>query len=107
MKARPGWLFNYIAALLPAIVTVAWWQWAEWAFDHYGCIDLGKSLQPCFASGVDITGWVGFGRFWCQLLSWACVPLSLYLLIEVRARQSGSYQRYLDRQRRPDRSKPD
>lgn len=105
MNARARWICKYIAVLLPGGVTVGWWQWAEWARDHYGCLDLANKLHPCFANGVDILGWVVLGLFVCQLLSWVCVPLSLYLLIEVWARHSGSYQRYLDGQRRGDRSK--
>ncbi len=88
------WLPFYVAALLPALVTVGWWQWAVWAYDYYGCQGGLKNLQPCFAGGVSIIGKLGIGLFWCPILSWVCVPLSLYLLLAVWGRQSGRYQRH-------------
>lgn len=98
MTPQRMWLVKYVAALLPALVTVGWWQWAVWAFVHYGCIDTGKNLQPCFADGVNITGMIGLGLFWCQILSWVCVPLSLCLLFAVFIRHGGRDQRRLDHQ---------
>jgi hypothetical protein len=98
MKAQRLWRMECLAALLPALLTVGWWQWAVWAFVHYGCIDTGKNLQPCFADGLNITGMIGLGLFWRQILSWVCVPLSLYLLFAVLTRHSGRDQRHLDHQ---------
>ena len=102
MTAQRIWLVRYIAAVLPALVTVGWWQWAVWAYDDYGCKGGLKNLQPCFAGGVNIIGSLGIGLFWCQALAWVCVPLSLYLLLEVWSRHSGRYRRYRDGKPEPD-----
>lgn len=84
---------KYFLALLPAILTVGWWQMAVWAYGHFGCEGNLKSLQPCFAGGVNILPALGFGLFWCQLLAWICAPISLWLLIEVGGRHIGSYRK--------------
>lgn len=77
------WTLRYAAAFLPAVFTVGGWRWAVWAYEHFGCQGNLKSLEPCFAGSYNILPWLGFGLFWCQLLAWLAVPLSIGLLIVV------------------------
>ena len=80
-------------ALLPAFLTVGGWQTAVWAYAYFGCEGNLKNLQRCFAAGINILPMLGFGLFWCQLLAWIAVPISLWLLIEVGGRHIGEYRR--------------
>jgi hypothetical protein len=66
---------------------VGGWLLAEWAYTHFGCQAVSKGLAPCFAHGVEITWFVGFGLFWCRLLAWVAVPLSLWLLVRAFEQQ--------------------
>jgi hypothetical protein len=88
-------VWKYLLALLPAILTVGGWQAAVWAFDYFGCAGDIKHLQPCFAGGVDIMSAVGFGLFWCQILTWICVPISGGKFLGVLARQIAAYPGWL------------
>jgi hypothetical protein len=83
--------YRYLLALLPALLTVGGWQAATWAFDYFGCAGNIKDLQPCFAGGVDIMPGIGFGLFWCQVLSWICVPISGGKFLGVLARQIAAH----------------
>ena len=80
-------VYQYLAAALPAIVTVGGWQAAAWAFDYLGCRGDIKHLEPCFAGGVNLMPAIGFGLFWCQLVMWICVPISGGKLVGVASRK--------------------
>jgi hypothetical protein len=81
------WLKKYVAALLPAIITVGGWQSAIWAYAYFACKGNLKSLQPCFAGSINIVPFLEFGFFWCQLLMFFALPLSFWLVIKVLAKQ--------------------
>jgi hypothetical protein len=84
-------LWSYLFALLPALLTVGGWQAAAWAFDVFGCAGGGSELQPCLAGGMNIAPAIGFGLFWCQILSWICVPISGGKFLGVLARQIAAH----------------
>ncbi|MCE4539443.1 hypothetical protein LXT12_19520 [Pelomonas sp. P7] len=77
---------RYVLAGLPAIVTFGGWQLAVWAYEHFGCSGNLKALAPCFAGGVNLLPLLGIGLFWCQLLLWVAVPISLWLMLWVYSR---------------------
>jgi len=81
---------KYFLASLPAIIAAGGWQGAVWAYSYFGREGNLKNLQPCFAAGLNILPLLGFGLFWCQLLTWIAVPISLWLFIEIGARQIGA-----------------
>lgn len=85
MKQSIKIILRYFFALLPAIVTFGGWRLAVWAYDFFACQGGVKNLAPCFAGGVNILPALGVGLFWCQLLSWICVPVSGWLLIRLVA----------------------
>jgi hypothetical protein len=87
------WSTKYLLALLPATVTLGGWQFAVWAYEHFGCTGHLKNLQPCYVGPINILPALGIGLFWCQLLAWIAVPITLWLLIEVGARHIGSHRR--------------
>ena len=90
-NSNKGIAYQYLLALLPALITVGGWQAAAWAFDYFGCSRNIKNLQPCFAGGVDIVPAIGLGLFWCQMLSWICVPISGGQFLGVLARQIAAH----------------
>jgi len=89
-------VWEYVLALLPAILTVGGWQAAVWAYDYFGCAGDGSYLQPCLAGGVNITPALGIGLFWCQLLTWICVPISGGNCLGVLARQIAAHPGWQD-----------
>jgi hypothetical protein len=86
------WTTKYILAVLPASFAASGWQTAVWAYAYFECTGNLKNLQPCYAGMINILPALGFGLFWCQLLTWVTVPISLGLLIEVGARHIGAYR---------------
>jgi hypothetical protein len=85
MKQKIKIILRYFFALLPAIVTLGSWKLAVWAYGFFACQGGLKNLAPCFAGGVNILPALGIGLFWCQLLTWICVPISGWLLIRIVA----------------------
>jgi hypothetical protein len=94
--SNKGLPYQYLLALLPAFLTVGGWQAAAWAVDYFGCTGSIKDLQPCFAGGVDIMPAIGFGLFWCQMLSWICVPISGGKVLGVLVRQIAAHVGWRD-----------
>jgi len=87
VRFKVYWLKKYIVALLPAIITVGWWQSAIWAYTYFGCQGNLKNLQPCFAGSINILPFLGFGLFWCYILMFITLPLSFWLVIKMVAKQ--------------------
>lgn len=96
-SANRKMLYQYLKALLPALVTIGGWQAAAWAFHYVGCTGNIKYLQSCFAGSMDIMPVVGLGLFWCQILSPVCVPISGGLVLGVLARQIAARRGWQDR----------
>jgi hypothetical protein len=88
MRQRIKIILRYCFALLPAIVTFGGWKLAVWAYDFFACEGELKNLASCFAGDVNILPALGFGLFWCQLLSWICVPVSGWQIIKLIAERS-------------------
>jgi hypothetical protein len=82
---------RYGAAALPALVVLAWWQAAEWAYPHLGCQAGSKGIANCIVGTTDLTPLVGIGLFWGKLLIWVAVPLSLWLLVRVHERAKNQH----------------
>jgi len=72
---------NLILAILPLAIFL-FWQIGIWAFDYYGCQDSGKFIEPCFAYGHNIQGWLGISLFWAPLLLLVSLPVCGWLLFE-------------------------
>jgi len=95
-NANERMLWKYVLALLPAVLTLGGWQAAVWAFDYFGCTGNIKDLQPCFAGGLDVNVAIGIGLFWCQILSWICVPVSIGTFLGVMSRQIAAHLGWQD-----------
>lgn len=80
---RLSWPAKYFLSALPFALTFAGWRLADWAYSHYQCRGGLKDLQPCFAGSLDITGLIGIGLFFCQLLWVPAAILSAVLSIAV------------------------
>jgi len=80
-------IIRYSLAVLPALLTLAFWQLGVWAFDFFGCKDSGKFIEPCDAYGYNIQGWLGMSMFWGQLAFYASLPICSWLLIKALARR--------------------
>lgn len=74
------WLARYFVCAIPAAVTLGGWAFAAWAYDNFNCEAVSKGLASCYAGSLNITWFVGVGLFWCQLLAWVAVPMSLWFL---------------------------
>jgi hypothetical protein len=74
-------LFRYALAILPAAITVSAWQVANFLYAQGRCQGGLKGLSDCKLQGYDITGLMGIGLFWCHLLSWFTVPISILLVL--------------------------
>jgi hypothetical protein len=78
-----SWPTKYALASLPFAVTFSGWRLAEWAYPYFQCKGGLKDLQPCFAGSIDITGFIGIGLFFCQLLWIPAAVLSAVIALSV------------------------
>ena len=72
---------NLMLVLLP-MASFLFWRIGIWAFDYFGCQDSGKFIEPCFAYGHNIQGWLGISLFWAPLLLLVSLPVCGWLLFE-------------------------
>lgn len=86
-----SWSLRYTLALLPAAVSLGGWQLAVWAYGYFECQGNLKNLAPCSAGTIELLPWLGFGLFWCQILSYITVPVSAWLVINVGAKHIGAH----------------
>ncbi|WP_417071164.1 hypothetical protein [Niveibacterium terrae] len=84
------WRFRYMLSALPVALAVGGWRLSAWAYAYFNCTGTLKNLNPCHAGNIDLLPLLGFGLFWCQILTWVAAPASIWLLIETTARQIGS-----------------
>lgn len=80
---------NLMLVLLP-MASFLFWRIGIWAFDYFGCQDSGKFIEPCFAYGHNIQGWLGISLFWAPLLLLVSVPVCGWLLFESLLRRLSS-----------------
>jgi hypothetical protein len=74
--------------LLPTIAALAFWQWGNWAFEHYHCSYYAKSIPPCIAHGYNIQGLLGLSLFWSQLGFYVLLPICVLAMIVGAVRKS-------------------
>lgn len=72
---------NLMLAFLP-LVSFSVWRIGTWAFGYFGCQDSGKFIEPCFAYGYNIQGWLGISLFWAPLVLLLSLPVCGWLLFE-------------------------
>jgi len=85
-------LSKYLVAITPLVLFYSVWKLGAWAFKEFNCVDSGKFIEPCFAFGVNIQGFLGFASFWCQLFFWLSLPVTAIVIINIGARHIGSYR---------------
>ncbi|WP_313494231.1 hypothetical protein [Stenotrophomonas sp.] len=75
-------VFGNLMLALPPLASFVVWRTGAWAFDYFGCQDLGKSIEPCIAYGHNIQGVLGISLFWAPLLLLVSLPVCGWLLFE-------------------------
>ncbi len=82
------WLARYLLALSPMVFFYGSWKLGMELFEHFHCKDTGKFIEPCFAYGVNIQGFLGFTMFWCQLLLYPATIGSIIWLLSLLINQT-------------------
>ena len=78
-----SWPAKYLLASLPFAFTLGGWRLSEWAYAYFQCKGGLKDLQPCYAASFDITPFLVFGLFFCQLLWVPAAILSAVFALSV------------------------
>lgn len=82
--------YKYILASLPPFLLFATWKLSTWTYSYVGCEGGLKNLHACHIGAHDITPYLGFGLFWCQLLWIPAIAFSAWLLLQIKHKEEES-----------------
>lgn len=81
------WKYKYFFTSLPPFLLFGGWKLSDWAYHYFGCQGGLKSLHSCHMGTIDITLYMGFGLFWCQLLWIPAIVFSAWLLLRIKHKE--------------------